>query len=154
MSIVDDPMLALIMRFISKEKHLDISDEEFLQRQLTAIKDYVGQYPQEQETKKTMEWIEQYAENYRRDWQKNMAARQSSIRRCPDCPLKDNGYSSYCEIHNQWQDLLQNYIGNNINSKKYVEDTLRLLEEHKADLKVSLSSKGRQIRKHALEGGC
>ena len=148
MPIVDDPMLALIMRFISKDKHLDISDEEFLQRQLAEIKDYVGQYPPEQETRRTMEWIERYAEEYRKDWQKNMAARQSSTRRCPDCPLIESDSSSfceiYCEIHHQWQDLLQSYIGDNITSKKYVEDTLRLLEEHKTNLKISLSSKCRQ----------
>lgn len=37
MFIADDPMLALIARFVLDVQHLEVSDEEFLREQLGAI---------------------------------------------------------------------------------------------------------------------
>jgi CRP-like cAMP-binding protein len=37
MYIVDDPMLALITRFMGDTQHLNVSDAEFLLRQITAM---------------------------------------------------------------------------------------------------------------------
>ena len=137
MFIVDDPMLALIMRFVSKGESLSASNnEEFLQRQVVAIGEYVAQFPEEEKAKRAMEWIGAYAEQYRKDWQCNVATQQFSNKRCPDCPLIANESASHCEIHEHWQLLLESYASNDITSGKYVEDALRLLEEHKARLHI------------------
>ena len=45
MYIADDPMLALITRFMGDTQHLSVSDAEFLLRQITAIEQYVAQFP-------------------------------------------------------------------------------------------------------------
>lgn len=136
MFIVDDPMLALIMRFVSKGEALDISDQEFLQRQVVAIQEYVAQFPEEEKAQRAMEWIGTSAEQYRKEWQRNVATQQFSDKRCPDCPLVANASASHCEIHENWQRLLESYASNEITSSKYVENALRLLEEHKARLQI------------------
>lgn len=135
MFIVDDQMLALIMRFVYEDNQLDVSDEEFLQRQLTAIRKHVVQYPPEEETKRAMEWIAEHAKKYRKDWQKNIATRELSRERCPDCPLIANETSSQCDIHNQWVALLQCYVDGGVTSLAYVKDALSLLAEHKTRLR-------------------
>ena len=153
MFIVDDPMLALIMRFVFEDKNLDIPYAEFLQRQITEIEHYVRRHPKEEETMRAREWIEEYAKKYRGDWQKNVATRKFSEERCPDCPLIADDSPSCCEIHNQWLDLLHSYANNDITSGTYVENALRLLEENKANLKVCSTSKRTHIRQEAAEGG-
>lgn len=153
MFIVDDPMLALIMRFVFEDKNLDIPHGEFLHRQIAEIEEYVGQHPKEEETMRAMEWIEGYAKKYRGDWQKNVAAREFSKERCPDCPLIADDSSSHCEIHDQWLDLLHSYADNDITSGKYVENALRLLEEHKASLAVCSTSKSTHIKQAVAESG-
>ena len=144
MFIVDDPILALIMRFVSKGEALDVSDQEFLQRQVVAIGEYVAQFPEEEKAQRAMEWIGAYAEQYRKDWQRNVATQQFSDKRCPDCPLIANASASHCEIHEHWLRLLKNYASNDINSRTYVEDALRLLEEHKASLRISTGKAANQ----------
>ena len=153
MFIVDDPMLALIMRFVCEDENLDIPYTEFLQRQITEIEQYVRQHPKEEETIRAMEWIEEHAKKYRGDWQKNVAARKFSEERCPDCPLIADDSSSHCEIHDQWVALLHSYASSNITSRKYVENALRLLEEHKANLNVCSTSKSMPIKQAAESGG-
>lgn len=139
MFIADDPMLALIMRFVSKGESLDISNTEFMQRQVAAINEYVSQFPSDERTQRAMEWVTQHAEKYRQEWQLNAATQQYSNRRCPDCPLIANGSNTHCEIHERWLKLLENYANNDMTSEKYVEDALRLLEEHKAQLQINSS---------------
>ena len=139
MFIADDPMLALIMRFVSKGESPNISDKELMQRQVAAINDYIAQFPDEERTQRAMEWIEKYAEEYRKEWQRNTATRVYSDKRCPDCPLIADGTDTHCEIHERWLALLENYANNNMTSAKYVEDALRLLEEHKAQLQINAS---------------
>ncbi len=137
MFVVDDPMLALIARFVVDDDHLEISNEEFLQQQVNSIKEYTSEYPAEQRGQKAMEWIEVYAEQYRADWQNSVISERLTPKRCPDCPLIDNSSSSHCEIHQNWVDLLRLYMTDKITSSKYVEDTLKLLTQHKDHLKVS-----------------
>ncbi len=140
MVIVDDPMLALIMRFVSQGESLKTSDEEFMFRQVVAIGEYVGQFPPEEKSQRAMEWIERHAERYRQEWQRSVATRQFSNKRCPDCPLIANDSDSHCVIHERWQALLQSYADDEITSTEYVEDAMRLLEEHKAQLQVVLTT--------------
>ncbi len=136
MFVVDDPMLALIARFVVDFDRLDVTNQEFLQKQAESIKDYVSQYPEEQKTEKALEWIEAYAKQYRADWQQSVINERITQRRCPDCPLIGHGSNSHCEIHDRWVELLKNYMDKEINSRKYVEETLELLTQHKDDLKI------------------
>lgn len=140
MDIVDDPMLALIMRFVSRGEFLKTSGEDFMRRQMLAIGHYVRQFPPEEKSQRAMEWIERHAERYRQAWQRNEASRELSDQRCPDCPLVANASNSHCLIHERWQGLLQSYANDEISSTEYVEDAMRLLAEHKTQLRVVLTT--------------
>lgn len=136
MCIVDDPMLALIMRFVAKRDTFNVSDEAFLKQQLQAISEYVAQFPEEEKTRRAIEWIEKYAVQYRQNWQRKIAMQRLSKTRCPDCPLVKEKFGAQCVIHNQWVSLLEDYTDEKITSHEYVEETLQLLQEHKKKLQV------------------
>ncbi len=137
MFVVDDPMLALIARFVVDFDRLGITNEQFLKQQVESIKDYVSKYPEEERAEKALEWIEAYAEQYRTDWQESVVSKRLTNKRCPDCPLIDHGSSSHCDVHQRWVDLLNNYMAEVITSSTYVKGTLKLMTEHKDRLKVS-----------------
>lgn len=139
MYIVDDPMLALITRFMGDTEDLEVSNTEFLRRQITAIEAYVGQFPHDERDARAMEWITAHSKMYRRQWQKNTVAQTLGETRCPDCPLKGGPRSSHCEIHGFWLKLLQHYIADEMSSQEYVESTLNLLDGYKNRLKVGPS---------------
>ena len=141
MSIVDDPVLALIMRFVIDREPLDVSDEAFLQRQLETLKNHVAQFPKEQQQPKAMEWIERHAENYRRAWQRTVISKTASKKRCADCPLLRQAGSGNCAVHGKWLALLQRYLSDELSSAEYVEDALRLLQAHKSELKITSGGK-------------
>lgn len=134
-------MLALIARFVTDVEHLDVSDRDFLEEQVQSIGRYVDEYPEEQRQMRAMEWIEDHAEHYRVTWQRRVISDRVTRRRCADCPLIDQGATATCEIHARWSRLLEEYLGDQISSREYVEDTLSLLNEHKSRLKVSLRQK-------------
>lgn len=135
MFIVDDPLLALILRFVVDTDRSDTSNEEFLQRQLQTLKRYLAQFPESQQGEKAMEWIRQHAENYRRDWQRRTLSRQSFYLRCEDCPMQSFGASEQCEIHEQWLYLLRLYTAGKLSSQSYVEQALAALQGSKDELK-------------------
>ncbi len=137
MYIVDDPLLALIAHFVTDVDKLNVADEDFLRYQVGVVKQYLEKYPADQQATKAREWICEHSKQYRQDWQRRMICERAPDKRCPDCPIVENGDSSQCEIHEQWVDLLKKYLDEEITSKKYVEDTLNLLNEHKSRLKVS-----------------
>jgi len=141
MRIFDDPMLALIARFVVDDMNdLNISDEVFLQHQLTEIRSHVAKAPKEQQQKLVLKWIKEYAERYRQDWQKNTLSKMVLNKRCTDCPLIRDGSTSYCVIHSKWVALLGEYVSDKIDSEKYIEETLDLLTQHKSELKISTIS--------------
>ena len=137
MFIVDDPMLALITRFVFDAAHLDVSDREFLQEQVRSIRQYVDQYPEDERQARAIEWVEEHAQQYRTAWQRRVISDRVTQQRCPDCPLIKENPSARCEIHARWASLLHEYLGNQISSRQYVEDTLVLLNAHKTQLKVA-----------------
>lgn len=132
---VDDPMLALIARFVASEKEGSAHAEEYMQRQVEAIRAYVGQFPSEERNTRAVEWIERHAEQYREAWQRRHLPKRLLDLRCTDCPLADGGILHHCEIHDRWSDLLTRYTDEEITPKEYVESTLALLEAHKQRLK-------------------
>lgn len=136
---MDDPLFALFLRFAGFNRELSSHDEEFLKQQVEEIKTHVRSYPPEEQGRRTIQWIEQYAKSYRDRWEKEIIAREASDQRCTDCPLCHDNSHQYCEIHDQWLQLLKKYIANGISSQDYIEQTLALLAAHKEDLKVKLS---------------
>jgi len=142
MSVVDDPMLALILRFVLNHEQLDVSDETFFQRQIESLKCHVAQFPEELQENKAMEWIEQHAENYRRAWQRTVVSKTAVDKRCVDCPLVQVGDSQSCAVHDDWLALLNRYLSKELTSEEYVEDALTLLQEHKSELVISQDKKG------------
>jgi hypothetical protein len=141
MFLPDDPMLALITRFVVRETdHPDVSDEQYLQDQLAEIRRHVERFPAEQQEQAALGWIAEHAERYRREWRKKKLSNLILDRRCPDCPLTDDGSRTSCMIHKRWVGLLNEYIAGEINSDRYIRETLRLLGEHKDCLKTALVS--------------
>lgn len=134
MLIVDDPLLALIVRFCSDPDTPDETNQEFVRYQVQALKEYVGQFPETERGAKAMEWIQKYAAGYRRNWQNRTVARRTLEERCRDCPLGNRGATEHCEIHEQWLYLLKRYMDGEMMSKKYVKDALQLLRSHKKRL--------------------
>lgn len=137
MYIVDDPTLALIIRFMREAQSLNLSDADFLLEQLEAIEEYVSRYPDEERQARAMEWIEAHAQQYRQRWQKRAAMQALNSLRCSDCPLTGGKPTSPCSVHQQWLELLSRYAAGEISGSKYVEEALRLLNTHKERLKVS-----------------
>jgi hypothetical protein len=136
MYIVDDPTLALITRFVGDAQNLNLSNADFLLRQIAAIEQYVGRFPASERQARALEWIEAHAMQYRREWQKQAVVEALSQARCPDCPLAGGDRMSPCAVHHRWQHLLRRYTEEELSSHEYVEETLNLLGTCKNRLKV------------------
>ena len=138
MSIVEDPVLALIARFVVDDlDHLSISDEAFLKNQVETIYSHINDAPEEQKQQLALAWIKDHAESYRQEWLRKTLTKRISSKRCLDCPLLHASEKAVCSIHSKWVILLNEYVADKIDSEKYIEETLHILGEHKNDLKVS-----------------
>ena len=131
MFVIDDPFLALILRFVVDSENPDAPNDEFLKRQLKAMRRYLARFPAEEHTTRAIEWIGKHAARYRRDWERNSLASRTVYLRCADCPLADLGAAEQCEIHEQWLYLLHRYLAGEVNTRGYIEDCLALLRESK-----------------------
>lgn len=136
MYIVDDPTLALITRFVGDSQNLDLSDADFLFKQIAAIERYVGRFPDDERQSRALEWIETHAQRYRQEWQKQAAVGVLAQARCPDCPLAGGGRTTPCAVHTRWLELLRRYAAAEISSREYIEDSLKLLGAYKDRLKI------------------
>lgn len=142
MGVIDDPMLALIARFVVEDvDDLGIPDEVFLQQQVDEIKRHVGDAEGEEQQRRALQWTKEQAERYRREWQKRELSRLILDRRCADCPLVHHGTNKpFCVIHQRWAALLREYLADQISSECYIEKTLNLLNHHKENLKITAIS--------------
>lgn len=139
MYTINDSMFALILRFVGRNQEITFCDQAFIQKQLKAIQAHIKKFPSEEQELRAIEWIEKYARAYRKTWEKEMIDREFSDQRCPDCPLAKVDNLEHCQIHDQWLELLEQYVAGGINSRKYVENVLKLLVQHKENLKIKLS---------------
>lgn len=139
MYTITDTMLALILRFVVGHQKMTFQDDEFVREQLKAIRKHIAQFPEEEQEQRAIEWVETHAREYREDWEKDVVGKTLSQDRCPDCPLARTDDSEHCQIHDEWIELLEKYAADKINSRKYVENALRLLAQNKKDLKIKLS---------------
>jgi len=140
MYTINDTMFALILRFIGNNQDISFCNEEFLQKQFKTIQEHISQFPPEEQRYRTFEWIEKYAKEYRKSWEKEILTMKFSDQRCPDCPLVHSSDIEPCKIHTQWLELLQQYVTDTINSSEYVENVLNLLAAHKEQFKIKLST--------------
>ncbi|MFZ1642850.1 MAG: hypothetical protein WAV07_15735 [Candidatus Contendobacter sp.] len=153
MYIADDPTLALITRFVGDAQNLNLSDAEFLLRQIAAIEQYVEPFPAGERQERALEWIAAHARHYRQQWQKQAAAGVLAHARCPDCPLDGGGRTTPCAVHERWLELLRRYAATEISSRDYVEDSLKLLGRYKDRLKVGRTRQRRQYAIPVLDPG-
>ena len=135
---IEDSMFALILRFVGFNQEISFHNQEFLKKQLKEIKEHIRQFPSDEQGLRAIKWIEQYADEYRKTWNKKIVAKKFSNHRCPDCPLCDDNVLEHCQIHNQWLELMQKYVTEYIDSQEYVDSTLKLLTDHKEHLKIKL----------------
>lgn len=137
---IDDPLFALILRFVGFKLGAASSDDDaFVQRELTAIETYIDRFPPAERERRAMEWVEKHANEYRKKWEREFVKRTFSEQGCADCPISRNGHPENCPIHDQLFVLLDKYIGGEVNSARYVKDALELLSRYKEHLKVKLS---------------
>jgi len=136
-SVISHSLLALIIRFVGKDKDVNFCYNEFIQKQMNDIQTYIEKFPTKEQDYQTLVWIERYAKTYREQWEKEIITKELQYQKCSDCPLA-NTSDRPCQVHQEWLNLLQSYIQEEINSKQYIEQTLNLLEEHKQLLKTQL----------------
>ena len=137
MYIVEDPLLALLVRFVGETANGDARDEEFLRDQVAAIRAHLEAFPAEEQEARAMEWIAEYSAQYRTHWQRATASERLADTRCPDCPLRGGDDTRPCEIHEHWLALLRRYASRELSAPDYVDRTLRLLAKHKERLRVT-----------------
>jgi len=131
MFVVDDPFMALILRFVVDTQDPDSTNEEYLQGQLKELRKHLARFPEAEHRSRAMKWVAEHAARYRRDWERNRVANRTQYLRCTDCPLGDLGASEQCEIHEQWLYLLHLYLTDETTSREYIEDALVLLGKYK-----------------------
>jgi len=136
MYTINDSMLTLILRFAGRKQDIAFSSQDFIQKQIKAIQAYVEQYPPEERKMRSIEWIATRARQYRKTWEKESLSREVSSHRCPDCPLSDPGSDEHCQIHDQWVELLHQYMADEMNSREYIESSLELLAQNKEHFKI------------------
>ncbi len=136
MFTIDDPMLALIVRFVTDEKDVEGTDDAFLQRQVRTMQAYLSRFPEAAQESKALEWIAEYAAEYRQKWQQRVVSNRACGSRCRDCPMNLLGEEGHCQIHYRWLELLKRYTNDKITSEEYVRQGLSMLREHKRELKL------------------
>ncbi len=140
MSLTDDPLITLILRLVVDTEDSGSDADEFLQRQLKAMRQYLAPFPHEEHGARAMEWIGQHAKRYRRDWERNKVASRTLYLRCADCPLADLGAAEQCEIHEQWLYLLHRYLSREVTTRRYIENALAMLREYKEQQRLRVAS--------------
>ena len=140
MFVVDDAVMALILRFVVKNDDMDSPDDEFLKTQIKTLRKYLAQFPDAEHSTRAIEWIGQHAARYRRDWERSAVASRTTYLRCADCPLAFLDAADQCEIHEQWTYLLHRYISGETTNLEYVETALALLAEYKDQQKLRVTS--------------
>ncbi|MBF0287543.1 MAG: hypothetical protein HQM14_06965 [SAR324 cluster bacterium] len=132
---VNDPMLALILRFVGRGEYLDPCNEEFIKGQIHTIQEHVEKFPPEEHQARALKWIEKHAKQYRKKWEKALVSAKLYKQKCADCPLQGSNHQQSCEVHSKWLLLLRQYTSDEINSERYIEDSLALLTSHKNEIK-------------------
>ncbi|MCW8881879.1 MAG: hypothetical protein OQK92_06150 [Sedimenticola sp.] len=146
MFVVDDPVLALIVRFVIGSRELKVADEKFLRRQVETLKQHLARFSAEEQETKAIEWIAQHAKRYRDQWQRQVIKKRVSQVRCVDCPMNSLGMDVHCAVHSKWLELLKRYSADEITSTEYVAASLTVLQNHKAELLVRKKQEAEELQ--------
>ena len=139
MNDIDDPLLAMILRFVVAEADSDLPHEACMRLQVALIQDHIAAFPAEERETHAMAWVEQHARRFRDDCRGKLiaAALTNEASRCRDCPLLETGDGGICAVHERWTTLVHQYVDERLSSADYVRASLALLREHKDRLKVT-----------------
>ena len=140
MYTINDPMFALILRFVGRNQKVALEDDTFIKKELKVIEEYIEQFPPEERELRALEWVEAHAREYRKAWEGETVGGEVFHHRCPDCPFAVIEDSEHCEIHEEWLTLLERYTADELSSREYVENALELISKHKENLKIKLSA--------------
>ena len=139
MNPIDEPLLALILRFVVAESAADLPQEACMRLQLAMIREHVAGFPEPQREARALEWVEQHARRFRTECQGRLVkAALDDDARCPDCPLAEATDRDHCAVHVRWMALVRDYLDQRLTSAEYVRRCLALLEEHRDQLKERL----------------
>jgi len=137
--IINHSMIALILRFVGHHQRVSYCNQEFIKKQLKTIQEHIQQFPPEQQEYRAVAWIEKYAKRYREEWEKELVFKEFSHQRCEDCPIGEPENFQHCKIHDQWLKLLQQYMDGELDSSRYVTQSLKLLSDYKNNLKLKIA---------------
>lgn len=139
MTDIDDPLLALILRFVVADVDSRLPEEACMHLQVALIQDHIAAFPPQEREAHALEWVEQHARRFREDCKgKLVAAALADGARCRDCPLLEAADGSPCIVHDRWAALIREYLNERITSAEYVRSSLALLQAHKEQIKVSM----------------
>lgn len=139
MKDIDDPLLALIVRFVVAEADSELPQEACMRLQVTLIRQHIAAFPPEDREAHAFKWVERHAHRFREDCKgKLVAAALADEGRCRDCPLLDTEGGRPCVIHERWCELVDEYFDRKLSSAEYVSNSLALLQDHKDQLKVTM----------------
>ena len=142
MNDIDDPLLALIVRFMVAETDSALPHEACMRLQVALIQDHIATSPPEDREARAIEWVEQHARRFREECRgKLVAAALAGEAKCRDCPLLERAGDDPCVIHQRWAALVHRYVDEQLSSAEYVRECLALLQDHKDQLRVSLLHK-------------
>ena len=138
MEDIDDPLLALILRFVVPETNSDLTHEACMRLQVTLIQEHIATFPPADRQAHAIKWVEEHARRFREDCKdKLVATALADEARCHDCPLSESADGGPCVIHKRWATLVRRYVDKRLTSSEYVRDSLALLQAHKEQLKVT-----------------
>ena len=64
MHTINDPMFALILRFVGGNQKIAFEDDKFIKKELKVIQSYIEQFPPEERELRAIEWIEAHSYGY------------------------------------------------------------------------------------------
>jgi hypothetical protein len=144
MDEIDDPLLALILRFVVADADSSLPREVCMRLQVRLIQEHIAAFPPQEREAYALEWVEQHARRFREECKGRLAdAALADVVRCRDCPLLELEDGSRCIIHERWVALLHEYVDKKSSSAEYVRNSLALLQAHKDQLKVAMQRRER-----------
>lgn len=150
MNEIDDPLLALILRFVVADADSKLPDEACMRLQVTLIQEHIAAFPPEDREAHAITWVEQHARRFREECKGKLVAKALvDDGRCRDCPLLETADAGQCIVHERWAALVRAYVDRRLSSSEYVRDCLALLQEQKHRLKVALIREQSQPRESA-----
>ena len=135
---IDDPLLALILRFVVQQANSHLPDEACMRLQVALIEKHIAGFPVAERELRAIEWVERCAWEFREECRGKLVAKAlGDGSQCSDCPLIGSAGGGPCSVHERWAAPLYEYLGDGLSPAGYVKESLGLLQENKNRLRVS-----------------